>query len=83
VSSPSASTSSTTNAFIDTISQDANGVITPTKKTLAYATTSAVGGLKAKAAGASIASSSYKSNGSNYYGVNIDSNGFGYVALPT
>lgn len=81
VASPSAS--STTNAFIDTISQDTNGVITPTKKTLAYATTSAVGGLKVKAAGSSIASSSYKSNGSNYYGVNIDSNGFGYVALPT
>lgn len=81
VSSPDAS--STTNAFIDTISQDTNGVIKPTKKTLAYATASEVGGLKAKAAGSSIASSSYKSNGSNYYGVNIDSNGFGYVALPT
>lgn len=81
VSSPDAS--STTNAFIDTISQDTNGVINPTKKTLAYATASEVGGLKAKSAGSSIASSSYKSNGSNYYGVNIDSNGFGYVALPT
>lgn len=81
VSSPDAS--GTTNEFIDTISQNANGVITPTKKTLAYATASAVGGLKAKAAGATIASSSYKANGSNYYGVNIDSNGFGYVALPT
>lgn len=81
VSSPDAS--GTTNEFIDTISQDANGVINPTKKTLAYATASAVGGFKAKAAGATIASTSYKSNGSNYYGVNIDSNGFGYVALPT
>lgn len=81
VSSPAAS--GTTNEFIDTISQNANGVINPTKKTLAYATASAVGGLKAKAAGATITSSSYKSNGSNYYGVNIDSNGFGYVALPT
>lgn len=81
VNSPSAS--GTTNAFIDTISQNTNGVITPTKKTLAYATTSAVGGLKVKASGSNIASSSYKSNGSNYYGVNIDSNGFGYVALPT
>jgi hypothetical protein len=26
---------------------------------------------------------SYSSNGTNYYGVNIDSSGFGYVALPT
>lgn len=78
VASPSAS--NTTNAFIDTISQDTNGVITPTKKTLAYATTSAVGGLKVKASGSSV---SYASNGSNYYGVNLDSSGFGYVALPT
>lgn len=83
MSSPTTSTTATSNAFIDTISQDTNGVITVTKKPLAYATTSAVGGLKAKAAGSTIASSSYSSNGSNYYGVNIDSNGFGYVALPT
>lgn len=81
VSSPATSTTATSNAFIDTISQDTNGVITVTKKPLAYATTSAAGGFKAKAAGSTI--SSYASNGSNYYGVNIDSNGFGYVALPT
>ncbi len=41
VSSPSAS--GTTTAFIDTISQDTNGKITATKKTVASATTSAAG----------------------------------------
>lgn len=41
VSSPT--TSGTTTAFIDTISQDTNGKITATKKTVATATTSAAG----------------------------------------
>lgn len=79
VSSPAAS--GTTNEFIDTISQNANGVINPTKKTLAYATTSAVGGIKVHSVNSG--SITVSSNGSNYYGVNRDKDGKAYVALPT
>ena len=79
VSSPDAS--GTTNEFIDTISQNANGVINPTKKTLAYATTSAVGGIKVHSVNSG--SITVSSNGSNYYGVNRDKDGKAYVALPT
>ena len=61
--------------------QDTNGVITPTKKTLAYATTSAVGGLIVHSVNSG--SVSVSSNGSNYYGVNRDKDGKAYVALPT
>lgn len=46
VSSPSASGNAT--AFIDTISQDANGVITTTKKDISSATTSAAGVVELK-----------------------------------
>lgn len=79
VNSPSAS--GTTNAFIDTISQDTDGVITPTKKTLAYATASAVGGIKVHSVNSG--SITVSSSGSNYYGVNRDKDGKAYVALPT
>lgn len=79
VSSPAAS--GTTNEFIDTISQNANGVINPTKKTLAYATTSAVGGIKVHSVNSG--SITVSSSGSNYYGVNRDKDGKAYVALPT
>lgn len=79
VSSPAAS--GTTNEFIDTISQNANGVINPTKKTLAYATASAVGGIKVHSVNSG--SITVSSNGSNYYGVNRDKDGKAYVALPT
>ena len=48
VSSPTAS--GTTTAFIDTISQDTNGKITATKKTMATATTSAYGMTKLSSA---------------------------------
>ena len=78
VSSPDAS--GTTNAFIDTISQDANGVITPTKKTLAFATTSAVGGLIVRSVNTN--DISVNTDGSNCYGVNLDKSGKAYVALP-
>lgn len=44
VASPSASGS--TNSFIDTISQDAQGKISATKKTLSAATSDAIGGIK-------------------------------------
>lgn len=81
VSSPSTSTTETTNAFIDTISQNTNGVISVTKKPLAYATTSAVGGLKVHSVNSG--SISVNSSGSNYYGVNRDKDGKAYVALPT
>lgn len=79
VSSPAAS--GTTNEFIDTISQNANGVINPTKKTLAYATASAVGGIKVHSVNSG--SITVSSSGSNYYGVNRDKDGKAYVALPT
>lgn len=79
VSSPAAS--GTTNEFIDTISQNANGVITPTKKTLAYATASAIGGIKVHSVNSG--SITVSSSGSNYYGVNRDKDGKAYVALPT
>ena len=79
VSSPNAS--GTTNAFIDTVSQDANGVITPTKKTLAFATTSAVGGLIVRSVNTN--DISVNTDGSNFYGVNLDKSGKAYVALPT
>ena len=78
VSSPNAS--GTTNAFIDTISQDANGVITPTKKTLAAATTSAIGGLIVRSVNTN--DISVNTDGSNCYGVNLDKSGKAYVALP-
>lgn len=79
VSSPDVS--GTTNEFIDTISQNANGVINPTKKTLAYATASAVGGIKVYSVNSG--SITVSSSGSNYYGVNRDKDGKAYVALPT
>lgn len=81
VNSPSTSTTETTNAFIDTISQNTEGVITPTKKTLAYATASAVGGIKVHSVNSG--SITVSSSGSNYYGVNLDKDGKAYVALPT
>lgn len=81
VNSPSTSTTETTNAFIDTISQNTEGVITPTKKTLAFATTSAVGGLIVRSVNTSDVT--VKSDGTNYYGVNLDKSGKAYVALPT
>lgn len=81
VSSPDASTTETTNAFIDTISQNTNGVISVTKKSLAYATASAVGGIKVHSVNSG--SITVKSSGSNYYGVNRDKDGKAYVALPT
>lgn len=43
VSDPTASTTVTSVSFIDTISQNTNGVITPTKKTVSSASTSAAG----------------------------------------
>ena len=81
VSSPATSTTETTNAFIDEISQNTNGVISAKKKTLAYATASAVGGIKVHSVNSG--SITVSSSGSNYYGVNRDKDGKAYVALPT
>lgn len=47
---------------------------------LKTATTDEIGGIKVGSSGTSI--SNYKSDGTNYYQVNVDSNGKGYVALP-
>ena len=62
VSSPSAS--STSSAFIDTISQDKNGVITATKKNLPTASTTIVGVTTVGAAGGAAA---YSHNHSDVY----------------
>ncbi len=62
VSSPSAS--STSSAFIDTISQDKNGVITATKKNLPTASTTVVGVTTVGAAGGAAA---YSHNHSDVY----------------
>ena len=86
VSSPDASGSAA--AFIDTISQDANGKITVTKKnvqfpaayTLPSAKTNALGGIKVGTVNSNAITAS--TQGTKYYPVNIDKNNLGYVALP-
>ena len=52
-----------------------------TVSTIQTATTTTVGGIKIKSVNANAVSTN--SNGSNYYGVNIDKNGNAYVALPS
>jgi hypothetical protein len=82
VSSPSASGSTT--AFIDTISQNTNGVITVTKKNLAAATTSAIGGLKLYNAAktTAISPNSATTTDGRYYAVELDKDGKAFVNVP-
>ena len=82
VSSPSASGSTT--AFIDTISQDTNGVITITKKNLAAATNSVIGGLKLYNAAktTSITPNSASTTSNRYYAVELDKDGKAFVNVP-
>lgn len=82
VSSPSASGS--TAAFIDTISQNTNGVITVTKKNLAAATTSVIGGLKLYNAAktTAISPNSATTTSGRYYAVELDKDGKAFVNVP-
>jgi hypothetical protein len=82
VSSPSASGS--TAAFIDTISQNTNGVITVTKKNLAAATNSVIGGLKLYNAAktTSITPNSATTTSNRYYAVELDKDGKAFVNVP-
>ena len=69
ITSPTASGS--TNSFIDTISQDDQGVIKATKKTLSAASSSAIGGIKI----------GYTTSDKNY-AVQLDINSKAYVNVP-
>jgi hypothetical protein len=82
VSSPSASGS--TAAFIDTISQNTNGVITVTKKNLAAATTNVIGGLKLynTAKTTAITPNSATTTNGRYYAVELDKDGKAFVNVP-
>lgn len=82
VSSPSASGS--TSAFIDTISQDINGVITVTKKNLAAATTTVIGGLKLynTAKTTAISPNAATTTSGRYYAVELDKDGKAFVNVP-
>lgn len=52
-----------------------------TVSTIQTATANTVGGIKVKSVNANAVSTN--ANGTNYYGINIDKNGVGYVALPS
>lgn len=82
VSDPTADGNST--SFIATISQNANGEITVTKKNLGTATTTTVGGIKAGAVGGSAVSnaSTTDTDTTKRYAVLLDSNGLAYTNVP-
>ena len=64
-----------------TANQSGNTTIALTNTTLSSATTSALGGIKVGSV--KTTAPTYKTSGSNYYKVDIDSNGLAHVGLPT
>lgn len=81
VTSPSASGS--TNSFIDTITQDAQGKISATKKTLSAATASAIGGIKVSSVNTSaVTVNNETTTTGRYYPVELNSDGKAIVNIP-
>lgn len=88
VTSPSVSSS--TNSFIDTISQDEQGVIKATKKTLSAASSLTIGGIKigkdnssyTVATNTSPTITANVTTAGKYYAVEIDRNDKAYVYVP-
>ena len=88
VVSPAASSS--TNSFIDTITQNEQGVISATKKTLSAATSTAIGGIKIRKDNSSYTVTANTSptitanvtTAGKYYGVEIDKDDKAYVYVP-
>lgn len=81
VTSPSADGS--TNSFIDSITQDTQGKISATKKTLSAATASAIGGIKVSSVNATAVTVNNESTTSGrYYPVELNSDGKAIVNIP-
>lgn len=88
VTSPAVNSS--TNSFIDTISQDTQGVITATKKTLSAASSLTIGGIKigkdnssyTVATNTSPTITANVTTAGKYYAVEIDKNDKAYVYVP-
>lgn len=75
--------SGTTNQFIDTISQDTQGVIKATKKTLSAATASAVGGIKVSSVNTSaVTVNSESTTAGRYYPVELNNDSKAIVNIP-
>ena len=81
VADPTASGS--TNSFIDTISQDAQGKISATKKTLSAATASAIGGIKVSSVNTSaVTVNSESTTAGRYYPVELNNDSKAIVNIP-